>query len=86
MDVNKVYPLLMIEEKTRNHPSLKDLHNAAMDELMQLNAEEAGPTPVRLDWPAPNQPKGRPLPQDGPLPGGPFQGNLAGNKEPEHAS
>lgn len=90
MDVNKVYALLMIEEKTRLHPSLKDLHNAAMDELMQLNAEEAGPTVVKAEWPAPKDlRRGQPIsepkqfmePKSPPLSGGQSQ-----DWEPEHAS
>lgn len=102
MDTNKVYALLMIEEKTRNHPSLTDLHNAAMDELIQLNAEEVGPTVVKDSWPPPNRPRGQVQaggqslsgnisepkePKGPPHPAGPFQGNpAAANKETEDAS
>ena len=39
MDMHEIAALLHIEEKTRAHPQLKELHDATMMELQKHNAE-----------------------------------------------
>ena len=39
MDIHEIAALLHIEEKTRAHPTLKEIHDAAMMELQKHNAE-----------------------------------------------
>jgi hypothetical protein len=50
MDLQEIAALLHIEEKTRVHPSLKNINNAAMAKLIEADAEHASkpaePEPV----------------------------------------
>jgi hypothetical protein len=41
MDLHEISALLHIEEKTREHPSLVNIHNAAMSQLKVANEEHA---------------------------------------------
>ncbi len=40
MDFTKIFQLLHVEEKARNHPKLKNIHDAAMAELQTINDEQ----------------------------------------------